>query len=313
MKTNSDIIKKKLHLFVSANLIILLTIQFSIIYFDGAVKNRDLEMIKFSKYYQDYYPEWIFLNEQNIPNQYGYQCSFYNIEAELNQHKSNYTRSNIADECTKKQSKSKKSILIWGDSHAQHLRPGILTTMPKDWHLLQVATSGCEPSLYLNDKREFCNLNNQTALNVIKKQKPEIVILGQYNISIYNFNNLLKKLIDLGVDKIIIVGAVPRWKDKLSNIFIKKLWGKKTKYSDLGLDKSVFKLNEEYQTRLYKHQNIVYFDTLSIFCKNQKCLTYLDEPSDVLQITTWDKDHLTPKASIHLSKYLLQNHPKNRD
>jgi hypothetical protein len=66
------------------------------------------------------------------------ECNYLDIDT-------NTVRDRIADVCTTPG--TGPSILLWGDSHIQHLAAGLRASLPEDIAILQIATHSCRPTL----------------------------------------------------------------------------------------------------------------------------------------------------------------------
>jgi len=99
------------------------------------------------------------------------ECNFLDIVT-------NTAKDRIADSCTMPQSGT--SVLLWGDSHIQHLASGLRATLPPEISLLQVATSGCRPDLEKTSNQTLaCARSNEFARQTVVRVRPDIVILAQ--------------------------------------------------------------------------------------------------------------------------------------
>lgn len=120
-----------------------------------------------------------------------------------------------------------KSVLIWGDSHAQALSPGIVHFIPKNWQVLQVASSGCapNPNVTLPSTTNQCDQSNYFAMETIRKSRPDVVVVAQAkNHSVKNMDEISNKLQQLGVKKILFIGPTPQWTTDLPKIIARQLW-----------------------------------------------------------------------------------------
>ncbi|WP_035918381.1 acyltransferase family protein [Legionella fairfieldensis] len=242
-----------------------------------------------------------FVINNGILEKYRHNCDFY--EKALQD-----PEGNIDAECYTPQ--TDHSLFIWGDSHAQHLYHGLATTLPKEISILQVASSACIPHLVdeTNSNHDFCTKANKFALEVIRKQKPKVVILAQARGHEKN-NDLQKisaKLKRLGVSRIIILGPVPQWEPYLFKLIARKYWEHTPKRIGTHLIPEIIvsdkAMKEKYSQNKNKGDYISLFD---FFCNKKGCLTYLGNNKQE-GLITFDYGHLSPLASIFLADSLLK-------
>ncbi|SUD30170.1 acyltransferase [Pseudomonas fluorescens] len=76
---------------------------------------------------------------------------------------------------------SNTKVMIWGDSHAQQFSYGLMEVLPRDISFLQVASSGCEANLpgRATGGRKYCDRSNEFALEVMRKEKPDVLVIAQ--------------------------------------------------------------------------------------------------------------------------------------
>jgi hypothetical protein len=87
---------------------------------------------------------------------------------------------------------------------------------------------------------------------------------------------------------------------------MRRLWRRTPERTFVGLDKSVFKLNEALKTQFGNSPDYCYADIINEFCDENGCLTRIGEDKRA-GITSFDSTHLTPVASHYLAKKLLCN------
>ena len=105
-------------------------------------------------------------------------------------------------------------VLLWGDSHAASLYPGlkgISESVP--FGLSQYTESSCAPMLsYVQPNRSYCKAIDDYVFGQIKTSKPEAVILNAtWDYDLATFDYTVAQLKDAGVKNIFVVGPLPRW------------------------------------------------------------------------------------------------------
>jgi len=124
-----------------------------------------------------------------------------------------------ADECIQAAPKSSPSVLLWGDSHAAALYPGLKGLQERfDFRLTQFTSSVCPPAVGYEHPNERYFKRSCVALNEHVRRKfmaepPDMAILAGYwgvyeGLDVAQTVALLR---DAGVRKVVVVGDVPAW------------------------------------------------------------------------------------------------------
>lgn len=203
------------------------------------------------------------------------------------------------------------SIILWGDSHAAHLYPGLKKVMGRDFRLTQLTAGRCPPVPGLDiSSNTHCRSINNYIINRIAKEKPDRVILaaawGWYPREDDEWKGLtytVEQLRKAGVHRIDIVGPVPDWeRDGLPKILYKFYMQNKTLHPipqrmRFGLIPDL-DMNDQYMQNLAAPLGINYISALKILCNEDGCLTRVGENWDSL--TQYDNTHLTTAGSEFL-------------
>jgi len=199
----------------------------------------------------------------------------------------------------------KNILFIWGDSHAQMLNYGLTHNLPKDWQILQIASSGCPASIFPGHDSEYCQQSNEFALEAIRDAKPNVVVIAQRgDHRIARMQAIAAELSDLGVGKVIFLGPVPQWNEDLPKKIVRRLWEDTPERTYSGIDSATMAVNSELKKNLVQTDGMVFVDPIDLYCDQDGCLTRIG-PDRKLDITSWDHGHLTPLASDFLAKNLL--------
>lgn len=218
---------------------------------------------------------------------------------------------------------NRKSVLIWGDSHAAHLFPGLkMLGESSGFQLAQRTATSCAPFLpEKNDSSRCARLNLSTKEFVIKEQ-PSIVVLGSSWVR--DSDNLEKKLQLIisflkktGVEKIIVVGSPPIWRPSLIEVLLRRYKVVNVVPVTLVPPKDGFIESVEIDRKLSEittNLDVGFISVIDSFCVEQNCLVRLGEnyPDDLI---TPDYGHLTKKSSeflfgSDLVKSFFRNTPK---
>ncbi|MCX8501214.1 MAG: acyltransferase family protein, partial [Alphaproteobacteria bacterium] len=97
------------------------------------------EKQKFLDHFENSFPKWQYFSKINLNKEWRSECAF--IDTEKLQ-KNGFLEGGIINSkpikqldsnCYKRNKSFEKSVLVWGDSHAQALSPGLVLLMPKNW------------------------------------------------------------------------------------------------------------------------------------------------------------------------------------
>lgn len=276
-----------------------------------AFRMKDRE--EFINYFENSFPNWSYFRKINLPAEWRSECAFFNGKKYREEGKleGGVTNSKpvdkIDDSCFKTDSRFDKRVLIWGDSHAQSLSPGIMRFIPSEWQVLQIASSGCAPNPNIDSPSSVsqCDQSNYFALKTIKSVIPDVVVIAQADgHSSEAAAEISAKLKTFGVKKILFLGPTPQWESDLPKIFARQLWITKPKRTFIGVKQDLFTKNELLLRSFPADDTSQFVDVIGLFCDSNGCLTYIDD--DIKEtMTTWDYGHLTPSASKYLAQHLL--------
>lgn len=213
------------------------------------------------------------------------------------------TRSAICYEATR------PSILLWGDSHAASLYPG-LKKIQQNSHfgIVQVTQSACPPIFNLVNLsfRKNCNEINEEIFNFAVKFRPDIIILhAAWKLSYYELTNneleekltatLIKLKKELPGVRVIVIGPTPRW--EVSPRQVAFLNWRKTGILPIPIRQKATTLDDIDQL-LYEatvKTNFEFISIIKILCDGDNCLLKASE--DQSEFMAFDSSHLTASGS----------------
>jgi peptidoglycan/LPS O-acetylase OafA/YrhL len=214
---------------------------------------------------------------------------------------------------TDSENRSSDTVLLWGDSFAAHLYPGIKKHIPQHLRLVQMTASGCPPILgFAPLTRQNCEKNNDEILRWASRQKPRHVILSGQWLS-YDWQQISKTLEALeaiGIERIDLVGPAPIWKKSLPEIILYDAWKYGGKEHNVpariayALKPGVTKINDDMK-HFAENKKVNYISVYDMLCNKDGCLTFIGKPSGN-NLTAWDDGHLTVSAS----EYVVSLFPK---
>ncbi len=211
--------------------------------------------------------------------------------------------------------KKRPLLVLWGDSYAAALYPGLRSIQNKfTFGIAQFTQCGTPPFLNVNWNngcRTFQEANrwNQNVLEYISKAQPEYVLLHSVNfINIKLLYNELKliapKIKSISKNtKIVVIGYIPMWgneSESLSNQYFryyKKFLKIPEPYTKVGLVDSVQKEPTEWIDSVSK-LGVKYISAYDALCNENGCLSRVDDTPDGLIVI--DQGHLSKKGSEYL-------------
>jgi peptidoglycan/LPS O-acetylase OafA/YrhL len=251
-------------------------------------------------------PAWNYFTRVGVPGQFAFECDFYDISKYRGGHASQAPVATIAPACHVRDAHFAHAVFIWGDSHAQMLRPGLMRYIPADWQVLQVASSGCAPQLDATPSNEdYCRQSNWFAYDAIKRTRPDVVLVAQnLGHDAARMKDIGDRLLAAGVRKVVFTGPSPHWGVPLPNIVALKLWPDVPRHTHKGLDPDVLHLDRALEAEFLQSPSQRYVSLIADLCDVSGCRVFFgDRPGD--GITSWDTGHLTPVASADVAKNVL--------
>jgi peptidoglycan/LPS O-acetylase OafA/YrhL len=213
-------------------------------------------------------------------------------------------------ECTQRVPGSKE-VVLWGDSHAAHLFPGLEEAARDRFTLTQLTAGSCPPILDTDFRaRPKCRAINDGVLARIARERPHEVILSCYWPE-YAWQKLpvtIDRLLAAGVERVLVVGPGPLWPSQLPGLLYAraKADGPSHRFPrrlSTGTDEKQISFDEQLAKAIAR-PGVSYVSVLSILCNESGCLTSTRD--DASSITTWDMFHLTSEGS----KYVVAHFPE---
>ena len=279
--------KKQLILFLSSLLSGIIIFGYLGIHSKGFENQKySPESINFLKNYQ---------GKENSILEYKEDCNFYESGLE------------ISPSCYQ-ESLKKDNILIWGDSHAQALGPGLRYNLGNHYNFLQVATSSCLPEI---EKRIYtkhlssCKRSNAFSLKVIEEVDMSKIIFAQEKDHMQtDWEEISLFLNDYGINKIIIFGPTPRWVQPLPNLVAYHELHNQPLLNNsfIGLDAKVFKEDKILKERFASNPRVIYISIIDLLCNEDGCRFRIDNSPSNDNLTQIDQAHLSATGS----KFVIQ-------
>jgi len=195
-------------------------------------------------------------------------------------------------------------IVLWGDSHAAHLWPG-LKAAAEPGTAAQWTASGCPP--LLNEefaKRPHCRTINDWVLRKVMEARPQVLILAGAWVKHDEATirrGLTETLARLRADpawrpRIVLVGSVPAWRKPLPRLLASDfLGGDERQRSPNDLDRDMSR--RDALVRQLAGAQAEFFSPISVACNDEGCLRYIEKDGARLPLA-FDYGHLIEESSV---------------
>lgn len=214
----------------------------------------------------------------------------------------------LAPECLPPAQGVVPRVLVWGDSHAASLYPGLAawSTHRQPVPLLaQITKARCPPLPTVPPAASHgCAETAAFALQRIAADPPRTVVLGGHW-SLYGDDDTIgtallgtvQRLQQAGVQRVVIVGHLPAWRVPLPRLLL-RAWSRSGQVPERaieGLDPGSLRSDRALRT-LLRASGAVYVSPFEQLCDGQGCLA-TRAVDGVAQPMAFDETHLTAEGS----------------
>ncbi|CCD90369.1 putative Acyltransferase, group 3; O-antigen acetylase [Bradyrhizobium sp. ORS 375] len=234
------------------------------------------------------------------------QCNFYDFEAANKGFPTLVPRQGIAPSCYMAPP-GRRSVMLWGDSHAAAYLHGLQNEVPRDVAPLLVFGSGC--SVYVPDplhpRRPYCDRTNDFVLQVINQHAPDILLIAPSTpVPLDVARQLATMARQAGVKHVVVVGPLPRFVADLYKIVLRRYWPEVPRRIRGFTTESFALTDRTFRASLGAAEPFEYLSMMDHFCNDDGCLVFVgDDPKAGLVVL--DKEHLRPMASRFAAKTAL--------
>ena len=255
--------------------------------------DRKLSLLDYSEY-----PGAKFMSEGRCMVPFNFDSSKYDI-----------------DQCRKLfGSKISSNWIIWGDSFAAALFPGISKAIHQD-QFIQMTASGCAPIFNFSQPQlPKCITINERFFSLIPREAPvKILLVGNWvrYIWIKNFDVALTQTLQRLKKEnfeIFVVGLLPEWEPSLPEQMVEYM--KNLNLAPEYLPTSQLTKLEEIDENIKNicaKENVKFFSILSKTCQGSKCRANLAKPDAVQPLlVAWDYGHPTSEGSDYYGKLIKE-------
>ncbi len=201
-------------------------------------------------------------------------------------------------------------MLVWGDSHAAALSPGIRKIYGTAFNIVQRTAAGVPPLLGHDIKGHGNSRSlNEKILEEVQREHPRIVVLDANwpDCPWQEIERTVKAVKDAGVSHVFVVGPVPQWTaglpQQLCNIALRHPKRRIPDRLDTGYLLEPVRIDPLLRS-LAERSGAEYLSPCSILHAEGGFLVRLGDSADSL--TTFDYGHLTAKGAT----YVVSHFPK---
>lgn len=199
-------------------------------------------------------------------------------------------------------SQPQSRILLWGDSYAAQLYPGLVARWGHLASISQLTAMACAPIEGLSI-REYPNCPDIThfVMEHLKNQSYDTVIIAGNWDGIFKhghqeeFESTIRSLVKAGIKNLVIYGPPPLWTKALPKILLEDYLQQKDKRLPTRMNEMLdgrTQATEAWLKALSIRYRIGYVSIYKTLCNSDGCLVRIDQ-----NLTSMDDGHLTEAAS----------------
>jgi peptidoglycan/LPS O-acetylase OafA/YrhL len=197
-------------------------------------------------------------------------------------------------------------VLIWGDSHAAHLIPGLKQALPST-PPMRATMAGCLPyDAY--GQTQACNAFNRHVLKLANQLKPDIVIISaNWTRSLFaseanaSLTETIKNVTDTGA-RVVLIGPSPQYANAVPRIYIAvEHFGAA---SANHVEPFVRETDDFMRHQFGSLDRTEYVSLIDLMCRGSTC-PLLAENVPV----AWDRGHFTQDGSAWVGSLIVNSSP----
>ena len=203
------------------------------------------------------------------------------------------------------------AAMLWGDSHAADLYPGLRVAFAgAGYSLGELTASACAPMVGRDTPaRPNCRLFNDQVLALLLRVRPAMVILAAEWFpdldAVARLNRMITQLADAG-SKVILLGNSPLFKASVPNLIADRIArGASVPPADWSTADDVERhfehATEEVMSQHFSGRtDLRYISIFQTVCPNSRCPLLADDETPIY----FDSNHLTGEGSLSFAKLL---------
>ena len=221
----------------------------------------------------------------------------------------------FSDECSPAKRSGVPRVLLWGDSHAAHLYPGLAKFQSTNsFDIIQWTSAGCPPTARpLTTESPTCAARRATAFRKLVQLKPDTILLaGAWEIYVGKdeseqdillaLSETIRQLRKDGDREIVVFGPGPTWNTSLAVDLFRFMVTRRLDEIPERLGQptdAVWHLDAAMASQAAA-LNVRYVSVLNYFCNKSGCRTVGDRTKIRPDLLYSDSNHLTDSGSQDL-------------
>jgi peptidoglycan/LPS O-acetylase OafA/YrhL len=209
----------------------------------------------------------------------------------------------FADSCVERD--RRPLVLIWGDSTAGALLPGLLKAQEtRNFGIAQLTSSSCIPALNADIPGvPGCRAMNDKVFSLVREIKPDIVLLhGTWEKHLDNVAETVAALKKANA-RVVVLGGVPVWRRGLPSEVLRYFMLHRTLIPQRSRGAAPSMAYDALMRTRLEPLGAEFISASDVFCDSQGCLTRIGHATE--GITVSDEVHLTEKGSVFLVESII--------
>jgi peptidoglycan/LPS O-acetylase OafA/YrhL len=210
---------------------------------------------------------------------------------------------NFADTCVERD--RRPLVLIWGDSTAGALLPGLRKAQEtRNFAIAQLTSSSCIPALGADIAGvPNCRAMNDKVFALIRAIKPDVVILhGTWEKHLDNVAQTVAGLKKETTARVVVLGGVPWWRRGLPSEVMRYFMLHRALIPEHSPANPSTAYDAVMRVRL-EPLGAEFISASDVLCNAQGCLTRIGDAA--ADLTASDQVHLTEKGSVYLIEAII--------
>jgi peptidoglycan/LPS O-acetylase OafA/YrhL len=192
--------------------------------------------------------------------------------------------------------------LLWGDSHARALAPGLRGATPEGTRLAVLTGSGCRP---LTQGTGLCAETNQYGMALVRRLQPSIVFLVQQGgHEQQDWAEVGRRLEAAGAGRVIVIGPVPQWRRSLPQIAATHFWPQIPIYIGRELDRRVMQTDRKLKAQIGVGARTQVISLVEPLCLQVGCRAVVPG-RNASKMIHMDYGHLTPEGARFVAENII--------
>jgi peptidoglycan/LPS O-acetylase OafA/YrhL len=213
------------------------------------------------------------------------------------------------------------SVWLWGDSHAAHLYPGLLTSPALGKvEVGQLTTASCPPTMEaMLGEGPGCEIARSLALKALAGPRPpKVVVLSAHwlhyargagatpdaiGAAIVASARHIRKL---GVERVVVVGPAPYWESDLAGLLLAEAKRNNVRHIPVrfgGNPEALLELDRRLAKSMASAE-LPYFSVLNALCSDPAGCMVRHERADASELFFFDGSHLSAAGALFVANLL---------